>query len=258
MFSLTGWTRPTRYYWYRPDERRVVDAGLGTHSPVDFSGFVAERVEVKSFDGTMVPLTILHASSFKKDKSHPTLMTGYGGYATSIRPSFSATRMAWFEHGGVLAYAHTRGGGEKGEAWHEAGRGPNKGNAVGDFIACAEYLVAKGYTSPSRLAVSGNSGGGILVGGAVVRRPDLFAAAVISNGVLNTVRYLQGTNGANQIPEMGSPDDEAGYRALVAMDPTLAIRAGTHYPAILVPIGLNDHRVSNWHSGKLVARLLAS
>src|SRR6185312_4938284 len=108
----------------------------------------------------------------------PTLLSGYGAYGSSIRPSFSPSRLAWLERGGILAYAHTRGGGERGEAWHEAGRGANKANAVGDFIACAEYLVAKGYTSASRLAASGSSGGGVLVGGAVVRRPDLFGGAV--------------------------------------------------------------------------------
>jgi prolyl oligopeptidase len=257
-FSLTGWTRPDRYYRYRPGDRHVVDVGLGTTTPFDFSGITVERVEVKSFDGTMVPLTILRPASFRRDQRHPTLVSGYGAYGSSIRPSFSPSRLAWLERGGILAYAHTRGGGERGEGWHEAGRGANKANAVGDFIACAEYLVAKGYASASRLAASGSSGGGVLVGGAVVRRPDLFGAAVLYNAVLNTARFLHGTNGANQIPEMGSPETEAGLRALAAMDPTLAIRAGTQYPAMMVSVGLNDRRVSSWHSGKFVARLQAS
>ena len=258
VFSLTGWTRPEQYYEYRPKSRRVVGLGIGTRTPVDFSGFTVERVDVKSFDGTMVPLTILRPTSLQKDQRHPTILSGYGAYGSSISPSFGPTRLAWLEQGGILAYAHTRGGGEKGEGWHEAGRGANKANAVGDFIACAEYLVANGYTSPSRLAASGSSGGGVLVGGAIVRRPDLFGAAVFYNAVLNAVRFLHGTNGANQIPEMGSPETEAGLRALAAMDPTLAVRAGTQYPAMLVSVGLNDRRVSNWHSGKFVARLQAS
>jgi prolyl oligopeptidase len=258
LFSLTGWTTPETYYRYLPTEGRVRDTGLGVHSPVDFSGIVAERVEVKSFDGTMVPLTILRRATARRDAGHPTLLSGYGAYGTSIRPGFSASRMAWLERGGIVAYAHVRGGGEKGEAWHQAGRGANKKNAVGDFIACAEYLIAKRYTSSSRLAATGSSGGGPLVGGAIVQRPDLFAAAVLNNTVLNTVRFLHGTNGANQIPEMGSPDDEAGFRALVAMDPTLAVRESTQYPAVLACVGLNDRRVSMWHSGKFVARLQAS
>ncbi|HYJ33617.1 MAG TPA: prolyl oligopeptidase family serine peptidase [Candidatus Binatia bacterium] len=258
LFSLTGWTTPERYYRYLPSEGRVRDTGMGVRSPVDFSHIVAERVEVKSFDGTMVPLTILRRATARRDAGHPTLLSGYGAYGTSIRPGFSASRMAWLERGGILAYAHVRGGGEKGEAWHQAGRGANKKNAVGDFIACAEYLIAKRYTSPSHLAATGSSGGGPLVGGAIVRRPDLFAAAVLYNTVLNTVRFLHGTNGANQIPEMGSPNDEAGFRALVAMDPTLAVRKGTRYPAVLACVGLNDRRVSMWHSGKFVARLQAS
>jgi len=257
-FSLTGWTRPERYYRYRPEERRVVETGFGTRTTVDPSRFAVERVEVKSFDGTMVPLTILHGATFRRDGSHPALLAGYGAHGTSIRPSFSATRLAWFEHGGVLAYAHTRGGGEKGETWHEAGRGANKANAVGDFIACADYLIANGYTSAARLGASGSSGGGPLVAGAIVRRPDLFAAAVLYNSVLNTVRYRYGSNGANMAPEMGSPDNEAEYRALVAMDPTLAVREGVPYPAVMAFIGLNDRRVSNWHSGKFVARLQAT
>jgi len=258
FFSMTGWTSPTKYYRYLPREGSVRELGMGTHSPVDFSGITAERVEVKSFDGTMVPLTLLRSAKLRRDKSHPTLMSGYGAYGTSITPSFSATRLAWLEHGGILAYAHVRGGGEKGEAWHQGGRGANKKNAVDDFIACGEYLVAKGYTSPAHLAATGSSGGGPLVGGAIVKRPDLFAAAVLYNTVLNTVRYLHGTNGANQIPEMGSPETEEGYRALAAMDPTLAVREGVRYPAVLACVALNDRRVSQWHSGKLVARLQAS
>lgn len=258
LFSMTGWTRPTRYYRYLPREGRVRDTGMGTRTPADYSGITAERVLVKSFDGTMVPLTILRSSSLRRDKSHPTLVSGYGAYGSSIRPSFGASRLAWLERGGILAYAHVRGGGEKGEAWHLAGRGANKKNAVGDFIACSEYLVSRGYTSPSRLAATGSSGGGPLVGGAIVKRPDLFAAAVLYNTVLNTVRYMQGTNGANQIPEMGSPDTEEGYRALAAMDPTLGVREGVRYPAVLACVGLNDRRVSQWHSGKFVARLQAT
>jgi prolyl oligopeptidase len=258
IFSLAGWTQPETYYQFLPGAGRLKPLGLGAQSSVDFSSVIAERVEVRSFDGTMVPLTILRAKSLQFDRGHPTILNGYGAYGASIRPAFSASRLAWLERGGVLAYAHTRGGGEKGDAWHEAGKGANKPNAVGDFIACAEYMVSKGYTSPERLAAMGSSGGGLLVGGAVVRRPDLFDAAVLVNAVLNPVRFLHGTNGANQIPEMGSPDTEAGLRALVAMDPTLAIREGTQYPAVLVSVGLHDNRVSPWQSGKFAARLMAT
>ncbi len=258
IFSLEGWTEPREFYEWRPQSKHLADLGLCTPSSADFSGILVERVEVRSFDGAMVPLTILRQEDLKLDRSHPAVLRAYGGYGSSITATFGPSRLALLEHGAVLAYAHVRGGGEKGRDWYLAGKGPNKPNGIRDFIACAEYLQTKGYTSPSKLAAAGSSMGGVLVGSAIVQRPDLFGAGVIYSGVLNPVRYLHGPNGASHLAELGSPDTEEGLRALIAMDPTMAVRSERDYPPVLLTVGLNDNRVAPWHTGKFAARLLAT
>jgi prolyl oligopeptidase len=257
-FPLEGWVQPRAWFEYRPGEKKLRDLGLRSTSPADFSNIVVEAIEVPSSEGAMVPLTILHARDQRLDGSHPTLMTGYGGYGISQQPSFSPSRLAWLERGGNFAVAAVRGGGEKGRAWQLAGKSANKKNGIHDFIACGEALCARGYTSPARLACMGTSMGGVLAGGAVTERPDLFGAAVIRVGILNTVRILEGTNGANQVPELASPETAEGYKTLLAMDAYQRIRDGVAYPAMLLEVGLNDQRVSPWHSGKFGARLQAA
>ncbi|HWL86375.1 MAG TPA: prolyl oligopeptidase family serine peptidase, partial [Polyangiaceae bacterium] len=144
------------------------------------------------------------------------------------------------------------------DSWRLDGKGPNKPHGIQDFIACAEYLVREKYTSTSRLAASGGSGGGILIGRAVTERPDLFAAASIYAGVVNAMRILEASNGANQKDEMGSPDNEAGAHALYAMDVFYNVRAGVKYPPLMLGAGLNDERVSPWMTAKLGAQILAN
>jgi prolyl oligopeptidase len=160
--------------------------------------------------------------------------------------------------GHVYAVAHVRGGGENGAAWWQAGKGPHKGKGVEDFIACARQLVAMKFTSRDRLAASGASAGGLLIGGAVTTAPQQFGAAVIHAGMVNPVRLLAGANGANQISELGDPRTPAGLKALQAMDPYQRVRTGTAYPAVLLSVGSNDSRVSPWESAKFGARLAAA
>ncbi len=147
------------------------------------------------------------------------------------------------------------GGGEKGNAWRLAGKGVNKPNSIQDYIACAQYLIDNEYTSSSHLGAIGASAGGIVVGRAITERPDLFGSAAIWAGFLNALRYLEGSNGANQKAELGTPDTEAGARALLAMDAFYNIRAGVTYPAVMLATGLNDARVSPWISAKFGAEL---
>ncbi|MBA2571558.1 MAG: S9 family peptidase, partial [Gemmatimonadetes bacterium] len=155
----------------------------------------------------------------------------------------------------ATAVCHVRGGGYYGASWHAAGRQATKPNSWRDFIACAEYLVREGYTRPERLAVTGGSAGGIVVGRAITERPDLFAAAIIAVGVLDAVRFETTPGGPANVREFGSVAAEAGFRALLAMSPVHHVRPGTPYPAVLLTAGLNDPRVPPWQPGKMAAAL---
>jgi prolyl oligopeptidase len=258
LVAVQGWTQPRTWYAFDPASDTLRDIGLGTRSPADFSGIAVTSVDVESFDGVRVPLTILHTRGLALDGSHPAILYGYAAYGVTTPPGFSPDLLAWVERGGVFAVCHARGGGEKGQGWQMAGTGARKGNGVRDFIACAEYLAATGYTRPSRLGAWTSSMGGLLVGGAITGRPEAFAAAVVEVGIFNPVRVLEGVNGANQIAELGDPGTEEGYRALAAMDPYHHVRPGVPYPAVLLAVGLNDARVSSWHTAKFAARLQAA
>jgi prolyl oligopeptidase len=162
------------------------------------------------------------------------------------------------EKGIVIAYAHVRGGGENGEDWHLAGQKLKKQNTISDFIACAEYLIKQGYTSPGKLALRGTSAGGITIGGALTQRPDLFALAICNVGVMDTLRLEAGPNGAVNTPEFGSVKDADGFKALQAMDAYQHVKDNTAYPAVLLIAGANDPRVDPWHLFKMAARLQAA
>ena len=158
----------------------------------------------------------------------------------------------------MLAFAHVRGGGEFGREWHTAGQKLTKANTWKDFIACAEYLIAQNYTSAQRLAGQGTSAGGILIGNAMVERPELFAAAILKVGVMNPLRFETTTNGPPNIPEFGSVKTEDGFKGLLAMDAYNKVRDSTLYPAVLLTHGINDPRVEPWQSAKMAARLQAA
>jgi prolyl oligopeptidase len=255
LVLLEGWTRPLELFAWDTKKKALVSTGVATTTAADSTGLIAEEVESVSSDGVKVPLSILRRSDAAMDGSHPTLVYGYGGYASSMTPWFSPTLTVWLQRGGVFAVCHVRGGGEKGEAWHVDGQGPRKLNGIRDFIGCAEDLVKKGYTKPSRLAASGGSMGGVLVGRSITERPDLFAAANIDVGMVNPLRILHALNGANQLGELGSPDTPEGAASLLAMDPYQHVEPGVAYPAVLFTVGLNDGRVAPWMSGKMAARL---
>lgn len=217
--------------------------------------FAVQQTEVKSHDGTMVPLSVIYPKNIKMDGETPCYLTGYGAYGISIQPRFIHVMAAFLEQGGCIAFAHVRGGGEKGDEWHKAGMKSTKPNTWKDFIACAEYLVEKKFTSPQKLIGSGMSAGGILIGRAITERPDLFAVAIAEVGVTNTLRMETTPNGANQIPEVGSieNEEEAGY--LLEMDAQSKVKKGVQYPAVFVRSGMNDPRVVPWMPGKFAAAL---
>lgn len=255
--GMSSWTRPLHIFY--AGDKGFEDTGLGQTSNADFSSIDVHEVEATADDGENVPLTILARRGVSRDGSHPAILVGYGGYGFSILPRFEPALLAWLERGGVYAYAHVRGGGEKGEGWHVAGQGKNKPRGIKDFHACAEYLSRNGWTSSIRLAAAGESMGGVLIGRAITERPELFKAAVINVGMLNALRYLQGINGANQTGELqvtlSTPD---GFHTLLAMDAYQNIKEGVSYPAVMVATAANDNRVSPWNSAKFVARLQAT
>lgn len=252
--GLTGWTHSLLYYAISRGGR-VADTRLKPLSPVDESSYTSDEVEARSADGTMIPLSLVYRRGLRLDGSHPTYLEGYGAYGITIEPAFSATRVAWMEHGGVYAVCHARGGGWYGEAWHKAGMIATKHHTWEDFIACGQWLVAHHYTSPQHLAGEGTSAGGITIGRAITTRPHLFAAALDVVGVSNAMRSEFTPNGPPNIPEFGSVTTEAGFHALYAMDAYQHVVNGTKYPAVMLITGYNDPRVSPWELAKFAARL---
>lgn len=255
LFRILGWTQSAKLMSYEPATGIVTDTKLIPPSPADFSKYVAEVKFATSRDGTSVPLTIIRRRDMPFDGSHPTWLTGYGAYAESQSPTFLPERLVWLEQGGILAIAHVRGGGELGSDWYKAGKGPQKINTIDDFIACAEFLVSEKYTRPDKLAAVGQSAGGIMVGGAIVRRPELFAAAVIQFGILNALRLEQTPIGFSNVPEFGSASTPEGFRNLLKIDAYHNLRDGVRHPAVLLTLGMNDIRVPPWQSSKFAARL---
>jgi prolyl oligopeptidase len=259
LVATASWTRGGRLYAFDPKTRKLADTGLQPGGKFDdVEGYESREVLVESHDGVRVPLSIVFKAGLKFDGSHPTLVSGYGAYGMVTSPRFSPVNLGWLERGGVLAYAHVRGGGEYGKAWHHAGRKATKPNTWRDFIACCEYLVREGYTSPGKLAGAGGSAGGILIGRAVTERPDLFAAALFQVGCLDMLRMETTTNGVPNIPEFGTVTSLEGFKGLFEMSAYAHVKDGVKYPAVLLTHGINDPRVEPWMSAKMTARLQAA
>jgi prolyl oligopeptidase len=258
VFSLESFTRAPRIYSFDPESGPVRDVQPAPPHPADRPGFVATRVEVRSADGTLVPLSILAAAELRNDGSHPVLVEGYGAYGLSLPPRFRPSLIPWLERDGIYAVCHARGGGEHGNAWYRAGHKENKPNTISDFIACADYLVAEGYTTHARLAGYGASAGGLPIGGAITRRPDLFTAGWARVPIADLLRFEFSRIGPVNIREFGTVADPDDFRAMRAVSPYENIVTGTRYPAVLVATGINDPRVPPWQAAKLAARLQAA
>ena len=254
----TSWTQPTTLYDFDAERDAFTKSIFNT--AVAYPGFenlVTEEVEVPGHDGAMIPLSIIHRKDLKLDGSASAILEGYGAYGISMTPGFNVRRSIAL-HGVVLAYAHVRGGSEKGEAWYKAGYKTTKPNTWKDFISAAEYLIKKGYTSADKLAGTGTSAGGILISRAVTERPDLFAAAVCNVGVANALRVEFSPNGPVNTPEFGTVQDATEAPALYEMDGVQHVKAGVKYPALLGVAGWNDPRVVPWQPGKFVAAMQAA
>jgi len=224
--------------------------------PATTAPYVTEQVFYTSKDGTRVPLYITHKRGIERNGEQPTLLYGYGGFNVSQLPAFSPAVLAWLEMGGVYAVANLRGGGEYGEAWHEAGTRARKQNVFDDFIAAAEYLIAQRYTRPQRLAIYGRSNGGLLVAAVLAQRPELFGAALPAVGVLDMLRYHTASANARQwSTDYGLSENAQDFKAQYAYSPYHNLAAGKCYPPTLVTTADRDDRVVPWHSYKFGAAL---
>lgn len=257
FFAFSGFEQPTTIYrenaatgeqtvWSRPS------------IPVDSDAFEARQVFFPSKDGTRIPMFVVHKRGLALDGTNPTLLYGYGGFNNSLTPGFSAKAILWMEQGGVYAVANLRGGGEYGEEWHQGGMQAKKQNTFDDFIAAAEWLIREKYTSARKLAISGGSNGGLLVGAAVTQRPDLFGAVVCSYPLLDMVRYHKFLVARFWIPEYGSSDDAEQFRILKSYSPYHNVKTGTRYPGVLFITGDADTRVDPLHARKMAALMQAA
>jgi prolyl oligopeptidase len=223
--------------------------------PIDPAAIEVEQVWYPSKDGTKISMFLVHKKGLAKTGDAPVLLTGYGGFNISYTPGFAATLFPWYEAGGVFAVPNLRGGGEYGDAWHEAGMLDKKQNVFDDFIAAAEWLIASKYTNPNRLAITGGSNGGLLTGAAVTQRPELFRAAAVLVPLLDMLRYQDFLMAQYWVPEYGSAVDPEQFKYLLAYSPYHHVKAGTKYPAVLLTAGENDKRVHALHARKMAAAL---
>ena len=259
-FRLETYTEPAKWQHYNPnrDPGVVVTTAFSSESPVDFSDIEVARNYAVSKDGTLVPLNILRKKGIRLNGSNPTLLTGYGGYGMSQTPKFQVSRRVWFDQGGVIAVANLRGGGEFGEAWHQAGNLTRKQNVFDDFAACARLLVRSNYTRADRLAIEGGSNGGLLMGAALTQHPELYRAVVSHVGIYDSLRVELDPNGTFNVTEFGTVQDPAQFAALLGYSPYHAVRNGAEYPGVLFMTGEHDGRVNPAHSRKMTARLQAA
>ena len=254
-----SYLRSPAYLGIDPQTGALGDDGLQPAGPYDNpDDLTVEDVRVKSWDGTLVPLSIVHQKGLVLNGNNRTMMQGYGAYGISTSPHYEPRLRAWYDRGGIYAFAHVRGGGELGEAWHQAGFQATKPNTWKDFIACAQYLVDHHYTRPANLVGWAASAGGILIGRAIEERPDLFGAAEVSFPAADMLRFETTANGPGNVPEFGDVRTEAGFQALYAMSPYAHVQDGINYPAVLITTGMNDKRVAAWIPAKFAARLQAA
>ncbi len=255
LVNIASWIVPKTTYDFDAATDIFEKSIFNTHvSYPGFENLVTEEVEVPGHDGTMVPLSIVHRKGIPLDGSSRCILDGYGAYGMSATPRFSI-RNSLATRGVVLAFAHPRGGSEKGEAWYKAGYKTTKPNTWKDFIACAEYLVKKGYTSAGKIGGTGTSAGGILISRAITERPDLFGAAICNVGCANAMRLEFSPNGPVNTPEFGTVKDPVECQALFEMDGVQHVQQAVKYPAVMGVGGWNDPRVPVWQPGKFVAAL---
>jgi len=257
--SLSGWTQPSRRYRHDSKTHEFITEELITATV--FPGvedLECEELMVPSHDGVMVPLSLVYKKGLKKNGENIVFMSGYGAYGVHQDPGFNPKRLALYKRGVVFALAHVRGGGALGSNWHKTGQKSSKSNSWKDLIACAEFLIEKGYAEPKMISIFGGSAGGILVGRAMTERPDLFAAVIPSVGLMNTLRMEAYPNGPVNTAEFGTVKNEVECKGLMDMDAYLHVKDGLSYPGVLALAGMNDVNVVAWQPAKFAARLMSA
>ena len=252
-----GWTdfvTPPLVYRYQLSTQDLEVWARAPGAP-GITGVVAEQQAYRSADGTEVRMFLLHRDDVRPDGERPTLLYGYGGFAISLGPAWSAAAAAWIERGGVYAVANLRGGSEEGEGWHRAGMREHKQNVFDDFHAAARHLIDGGWTTPEHLGIWGGSNGGLLVGTALTQRPDLYRAVVCSAPLLDMVRYERFGLGETWNDEYGRADDPVEFGWLLSYSPYHHVTEGGRYPATLFTVFDSDTRVDPMHARKLCAAL---
>jgi prolyl oligopeptidase len=261
FFSFTSFARPPALMRWEPDaveEWSRLGAWDGEGAGLDVDDFVVEQRTYPSTDGTDVPVFLIHGRDHELGPDTPCVLTGYGGFAVTMGPAYSAAVVAVCERGGLYAVANIRGGAERGEAWHRAGMREHKQQSFDDFVACADWLVESKMTSRDRLAIRGGSNGGLLMGAAITQRPDLCRAAQIAVPLLDMIRYHRYLIAELWIPEYGNPDLAHEFDWLWAYSPYHRVVDGTCYPAVLFTSAEDDSRVDPMHARKMTARLQAA
>jgi prolyl oligopeptidase len=254
FYTFTSFNYPPVIFHYdiASGESKLFRKSEAKFNPDDYE---VRQVFYRSKDGTRVPMFIVHRKGLKRDGNNPLYLYAYGGFNASMAPGFNAGNLVFLENGGVYAVANIRGGGEYGEAWHKAGMLEKKQNVFDDFIAAGEYLIAEKYTRAGKLAISGASNGGLLVGAVMTQRPDLFQVALPAVGVMDMLRFHKFTVGWGWAVEYGSSDKPEQFKYLHAYSPLHNLKPGVSYPATLVTTADHDDRVVPAHSFKFIAAL---
>jgi prolyl oligopeptidase len=258
LFETTSYISPPAWSLYDPKSGKVERTALAVKPPVDFDDSEVVREFATSKDGTKIPVNIVRRKGIALDGSHPVLITGYGGYAISMTPGFSAPDRVLVEQGFVLAEANIRGGAEYGDAWHDQGRLTHKQNVFDDFAAAVRHMTERGYTKPERTVIIGGSNGGLLMGATFTQNPQICRAVVSFVGMYDMLRSELSANGEFNVPEFGTVKDPAQFKALYAYSPYHRVVDGTKYPDVLFLTGANDPRVDPAESRKMTARMQAA
>ena len=258
LINASTYLTPPAWLYFDGDSGKMTPTALREKGAADFSDCEVVREFATSKDGTRVPLNIIQRKGTRMDGNNPVVLYGYGGYGINLEPSYNLALRPLLDRGVIYVYANLRGGGEFGEAWHQAGMLTKKQNVLDDFEAAARWLIDHRYTTPARLAIEGGSNGGLLMGAALTQHPDLFRAVVSHVGIYDMLRVELQPNGAFNVTEFGTVKEADQFRALYGYSPYHHVMDGTQYPAVLFLTGANDPRVDPSHSRKMTARLQAS